>query len=405
MSFDIDWNKLDDELAGYVQQFLNRHFQTINKPAFIGDINVTSFDWGTTAPTIEIVDITDPLPEFYEPEDAEDDIDHNDVVASPIKKTPNNSNNNSMTGTTTPGTAQVTHGPLSSSPTHTGDPLFDSLENSTKHQYPERHSSIMSYSGAQQQQQQQQRIQLMHHSFHRSPLVAPQHPFNNSTIPPSSRSVSYFSPGPTSPSTSTYFDQRFASLSLSPGDTQVMDWIDGEDHRLLNTDNTAANTTAAVAPPPPPPPTAPSTTQPDDTQMDFQAHLLISYKGDMSMTILTELRMNYPSMIFMSLPIQLRVRSVEFEATALVAYIQSMKRVCVSMLEADDDNLVSLRGKSAVGLESLLRQVQIESVVGDKQKHVLKNVGKIERFIVDQLRKMLDDELVFPSYQCVELGP
>ena len=34
---------------------------------------------------------------------------------------------------------------------------------------------------------------------------------------------------------------------------------------------------------------------------------------------------------------------------------------------------------------------------------VLKNVGKVERFIVDQLRKMLDDELVFPSYQCIQL--
>jgi distribution and morphology protein 12 len=136
-----------------------------------------------------------------------------------------------------------------------------------------------------------------------------------------------------------------------------MDWIDGEDHRLHNTDNSTTTTTTAAPAPPPPLPSAPvppsPSAQPDSTstQMDFQAHLLISYKGDMSMTILTELRMNYPSMIFMSLPIQLKVRSVEFEATALVAYIQSMKRVCVSMLEADDEELVSLRGKSAVGLE------------------------------------------------------
>lgn len=37
-------------------------------------------------------------------------------------------------------------------------------------------------------------------------------------------------------------------------------------------------------------------------------------------------------------------------------------------------------------------------------KIVLKNVGKIEKFIVDQLRKMLDDELVFPSYQLIQLA-
>lgn len=80
--------------------------------------------------------------------------------------------------------------------------------------------------------------------------------------------------------------------------------------------------------------------------------------------------------------------------------------------------------------------MHIESVVGDEQKQgqlqkqtlkkflvpsnqllcylqnllahvtlaVLKNVNKIERFIIDQLRKMLDDELVFPSYQCVQMS-
>lgn len=71
----------------------------------------------------------------------------------------------------------------------------------------------------------------------------------------------------------------------------------------------------------------------------------------------------------------------------------------------------------------MLRDVHIESVVGDEQKQgnnindiflslsnslfgkkALKNVGKIEKFIVDQLRKMLDDELVFPSYQLIELN-
>ncbi|CAO3583945.1 unnamed protein product [Absidia cylindrospora] len=393
MSFDIDWSKLDDELAGYVQQFLNRHFQAINKPAFIGDIHVTSFDWGTTPPTIEIVDITNPFPEFYEPEETEDDLD-TDSPSKTVNSTGDSKNS---------ANPSVTHQPLSSSPTNTGDPLFDSLENSSKHQYSEPPSSL---SGVQQQQQQhQQRIQLLH-SFHRSPLVAPQHPFNN-TRPMPSRSGSYFSPSPTSPTNSSYFDQRFASPFIDNRQA----WIDDQ-NRLLNPEmaNSSSPLSALDSNPSPPPPSAPQTTSVplqdiSATQMDFQAHLLVSYKGDMSMTVLTELRMNYPSMIFMSLPIQLRVRSVEFEATALVAYIQSMNRVCVSMLEADDEEVVSLRGKSAVGLESLLRQVQIESVVGDEQKHVLKNVGKIERFIVDQLRKMLDDELVFPSYQCVELGP
>ncbi|KAI9319674.1 hypothetical protein BX666DRAFT_1853113 [Dichotomocladium elegans] len=266
MSLDIEWGKLDQELAAHVQHFLNRHFKSITKPAFIGDIEVTAFEWGTETPQIEITNITDPFPEFYEPENDDGD-------ASVSEKG------------------------------HSRIPLYQ------------------------------------------------------------------------------------------------QDWID---------EDTEPSATAAAAPPS----VVNSSTQSkskaaqlhDPSELDFQASMRISYKGDMSMTLLTELRMNYPSMMFMSLPIQLRVRSVEFEATAVVAYIKSMDRVCVSMLEPDQSDMDLNSGPGHdIGLESLLRKVHIESIVGDSQKQVLKNVGKIEKFIVDQLRKMLDDELVFPSYQCVQL--
>ncbi|KAF9943857.1 hypothetical protein BGZ65_000092, partial [Modicella reniformis] len=34
---------------------------------------------------------------------------------------------------------------------------------------------------------------------------------------------------------------------------------------------------------------------------------------------------------------------------------------------------------------------------------VLKNVGKIERFVVEQLRKFITEDLVYPSYHSIEL--
>lgn len=34
---------------------------------------------------------------------------------------------------------------------------------------------------------------------------------------------------------------------------------------------------------------------------------------------------------------------------------------------------------------------------------VLKNVGKIERFVVDQLRRFLDEEFIFPSYYSLNI--
>ncbi|CEI91609.1 Mitochondrial distribution and morphology protein 12 [Rhizopus azygosporus] len=321
MSVDLDWQKLDKELAEYVKEFLNKHFQTITKPSFIGDIQVTAFDWGHDAPQIEIVNITDPFPEFYEQEEQEQEL-------------------------------------IASSPTIEQSQPSPSTDYFSNYQPPRLiHTPLLH----------QQRL----HLFHRSPLVAPQHPFNinNNYL------MTHASPEPT---TSSSWPSRPSSLLDE-------DWIDDEEinhvpDTSIHTNNNSAGNTKS-------------------TEMDFQVHVLISYKGDMSMTLMTELRMNYPSVMFMSLPIQLCVRSIEFEATAVVAYIQSMKRVCVSMLEEEEH---SGRGKD--GIESLLRDVHIESVVGDEQKQVLKNVGKIEKFIVDQLRKMLDDELVFPSYQLIELN-
>ncbi|ORX53617.1 hypothetical protein DM01DRAFT_1407762 [Hesseltinella vesiculosa] len=390
MSFDIEWNKLDDELAGHVQAFLNRHFQTINKPSFIGDIQVTHFGWGNTAPSVEIIDITDPFPDFYEPDEENDDDMDNDAskaTAKPASKLPSPEafEKQSLPSQRPSFTASR----LSLAPSE-NDSFYDTNQG-------DKRFDRMSFPLAQQQ-----RIQL-NSGFHRSPLVAPQHPFSSSRSTPG-----LFSPVALSPTNSMYFDQPPAISD------HVQDWIDDELlHSAHSTTTTVTNSAhpsnkssalPASSTTPSPAATAASVAAPalaDDpaTRMDFQAHLLISYKGDMNMTILTELRMNYPSMVFMSLPIQLKVRSVEFESTAVVAYIQSMRRICCSLLDNEDEETVSIRGKDVVGPKNLLQQVHIESVVGDKQKHVLKNVGKIERFIVEQLRKMLDDELVYPSHQ------
>lgn len=301
MSLDIDWSKLDQELAIHVQHFLNRHFKSISKPAFIGDIEVTAFEWGTEAPRIEITNITDPFPEFYEDDDDDDELapqksnggtrTQNDQPPPP---TPTGSS--STTPPSTDGLASHTSAAAAaaSEPCYPLNPARFSFNNP------------LLYS-------QQQRFNLMH-SFHRSPFVAPQHPYHS---PPLQQ-------------------ERWAWPP--PAASEAEDWIDDDDQYHMRR--------------PPPPPsssvqstttisnnnnTAKATARHDPTEMDFQTSLLISYKGDMSMTLLTELRMNYPSMMFMSLPIQLRVRSVEFEATAVVAYIKSMNRVCVSMLEPEEE--------------------------------------------------------------------
>ncbi|KAI8147984.1 hypothetical protein BJV82DRAFT_594139 [Fennellomyces sp. T-0311] len=363
MSLDIEWSKLDQELAVHVQHFLNRHFKSIAKPAFIGDIEVTAFEWGTESPRIEITNITDPFPEFYEQEDEQDNDETNDDNNSSVRSNANSSKENELNRAATV--------PPSSPPVLPSGLMSPSSEPFAR--FP------------------QQRFNLAH-SFHRSPFVAPQHPFHPSY---------YHSPPQYFPSPTTPPDPSYRTT------TTTEDWIDDDEILPMAAASVNSSSQSKTAAQPAPTSSSPTTQgnpqhPRSSTEMDFQTSMLISYKGDMSMTLLTELRMNYPSMMFMSLPIHLRVKSIEFEATAIVAYIQSMSRVCVSMLEPEQSEEHVLRGRE-VSLESLLREVQIESIVGDRQKQVLKNVGKVEKFIVDQLRKMLDDELVFPSYQCIQL--
>ncbi|KAF9299342.1 Mitochondrial distribution and morphology protein 12 [Mortierella antarctica] len=73
-----------------------------------------------------------------------------------------------------------------------------------------------------------------------------------------------------------------------------------------------------------------------------------------------------------------------------MGYLRDHVNVC--FLEPEDPN------------ESILSNVRIESQVGDEQKQaVLKNVGKIERFVLEQMRKFITEDFVYPSYHSVKL--
>ncbi|KAG2187501.1 hypothetical protein INT44_005190 [Umbelopsis vinacea] len=427
MSVDVDWSKLDDSLAEKVKAFLNEHFQKITKPSFIGEIQVVKFDWGTEPPQIEITHITEPLDEFYadDLEDVEPASSQDVESVSTLMRDMPSSANSYIAGSK----AESTAGPPQ---WHSDMPYYNTTPGSTGNNTGYGEASISNSSISMSQQD------LRHgypttpafnayllNSFHRSPLVAPHHPFSShqhqsyfspTQSAPMSPILSHTTPRPSSSLPTSNIDSHRSvistgtmepSLYRSDGLTNagstldLQDWIDDVEiprgitiapsESQAAMDDTAAEDEAKLK------------LEQSKTESDFQVHFSVSYKGDMAMTILTELRMNYPSVMFMSLPMQLRVTAIEFEATAVVAYLKGMNRICVSVLEPED---LEQEGAPTTirDFGSLLRNVHIESVVGDEQKQVLKNVNKIERFIIDQLRKILDDELVFPSYQCVQMS-
>ncbi|RUS28436.1 hypothetical protein BC938DRAFT_481894 [Jimgerdemannia flammicorona] len=359
MSFDIDWAKLDKSVARQVQDILNDNFRRATKPSYIGELRITELDWGTVRPNspnsglnVEITSIGDPFPEFYLPDSDDEPEDDEPVRPTPSRSASNINSRNAVStsmleenlypgGTGTPDPPFYPLGPLPSE--------FNTSSHITATTPPHFHP-------------------LNFNALHRSPLVAPQHPFSFPATMGMHSSQSYFP---------THLTPSFSSSSFVSHTGSIASSSDIDSLSL-------SSSPAPLATPQPP--------GADPIASDVQFQIALTYKGDMRMSIETELRMNYPSVVFMALPIQLTVTAFEFDATAVISYLNERRRINFCFLEPKEE-----------GVTSILRDVHIESVVGDKQKQVLKNVGKIERFVVDQLRKMIDEDLVFPSYHSIEL--
>lgn len=71
MSIDINWDTLTRGPDGAgraeaIRAFIHDRFQQVTLPRFIRSVHVHSFDFGSVPPELEIKDICDPLPDFYE---------------------------------------------------------------------------------------------------------------------------------------------------------------------------------------------------------------------------------------------------------------------------------------------------------------------------------------------------
>jgi mitochondrial distribution and morphology protein 12 len=159
-----------------------------------------------------------------------------------------------------------------------------------------------------------------------------------------------------------------------------------------------------------------------DEHPNLQLHLLVSWHSDLRLTLTTSLRINYPSPLFMSLPIKLSVTGLVFDGELAVAY-EGGRRVHLCVLDGLDPYGPSARRASGsqgstpsdpegddahaakpqpVG-QRLLPEIFIESELGQADKHVLKNVTRVEKFIQDVIRKTIEEELVFPNFHTLVL--
>ncbi|GBB84933.1 hypothetical protein RclHR1_11500008 [Rhizophagus clarus] len=347
MSFDIFWDKLDNQVAQKVQDIINEHFRTSNnKPSFIGDIEISEFDFGTVPPLIEIIDVTDPFPEFYLPDNTVVDVD----IKSDLTES----------GGNVSGIGNGIRSANGGIGVGIGGRTRESVVNSEQR------------------------------TFHHNTSSSRSNSLNNNTNNNNNRSSQFtpthITPITPSPSSSNVSDSSLDYLNYQRQQQRLREQArnDGIPLHLREDYNHQIDDQIQYEP---------SNSEGEEVSLkqdtDAQIHISVLYKGNMKMVISTELYMNYPSLMFMSLPVRLTITGFEFSATAVVAYLRNRINFC--FLEPKDSE------------ESLLKEVFIESEIGDKEKQVLKNVGKLEKFIVDQLRKIIDEDFVFPSYHSIEL--
>jgi len=478
MSIDLDWNKLDASFASSFIDAFNTQLQTILRPSFIGPIEITSFDFGSQPPDVELIDMRDIYRDFLEDDDNDNNDDdddddegnnndldapaaergpivHSAAASVPLTQPyPNQdqdrerekdeeeddddefewvSRRSARRGLAVEEAAPMYYHHLPPHIRYARGPASDVLAHPSQPPLPhalgrsssssafgsvaggsvwtsagEGESPHASASGGGPATVGHSEHTRTRTTFSSSPSVAPSwtslpdtrhtHPSSlGSTRPPAALPSPPSSPSPFSP------HPHLADPTVGPPPPQT----------------TAVPGEPTTALPPPPPPLAPSA----DEHPNLQLHLFVSWHSDLRLTLTTSLRINYPSPLFMSLPIKLSVTGLVFNGELAVAY-EGGRRVHLCVLDDLDPYGPSARrsaisqgstpsdpegddahgGKPLPVGQRLLPEIFIESELGQTDKHVLKNVTRVEKFIQDVIRKTVEEELVFPNFHTLVLS-
>lgn len=163
---------------------------------------------------------------------------------------------------------------------------------------------------------------------------------------------------------------------------------------------------------------APNDSSSSSEPLDLQLHLRTQYSGNLRIELTTSLLVNYPSPFFMSLPLRLTLTALDFAATWVVGYQSGKRCIHLSMMPSPEDNIRPPSDPDATqpipaspppsfaakpnAANDILKNLQCDpSEVGEADKHVLRNVGKVEKFVLELVRGLLQNELVWPNFVTV----
>ena len=467
MSVDLDWDNLTSELANSLVDILNRQLGSAPRPSFIGPIEVLSFEFGNVPPDVEVIDIRNIHPDFLEDDEEHDDEDDPVPSDRPTPPTRQDQPHQSERGfaSNPPGPAEelgevednfewVPRKALRSKgldgyhPPYPSHPLSH-LPGGANRASPSPRIGVMDMFGS---------TPSLHHGVYSG---TPWSPAMSNLL--DLRATSYYPPSMAQGLRGSVYGGSVPGSRLGSRKPSLQ----GESLRLPTQDtqnlpNQGPDATMSSGP------------QSQHTKREhpnLQLHLHVSWESNLRLTLITSLLINYPSPVFMTLPIKLSITGLVFEGQLAVAYQGEKKRVHLCILDELDpyvpsaphrnrdsgvpgdksnpnspvvmpssesredltsdpvptssipnrrprevplshqnseDSIMreeSERNEKPVPIgQRLLPNIYIESEIGQADKHVLKNVTRVERFIQDVIRKSIVEELVFPNFHTLILG-
>lgn len=425
MSIDLNWETLTtgpdgDALAERIREFIHDKFQTVPLPRFIRSVTVHGFDFGSIPPQLDLKDITDPLPDFYDEEIDDDDESEEEsepeVVNVPerARMSPTGAGaaglgkerrrgpgglrgeifrgenggfdmGSPFLGTSTPGIlggsglsyfqghmGTGTHTPLAAvAGAHLGNSWMGTPIDSrtqSQHQSP-RHSRNASQSSIS--------VENFSPSLASPPSGLLHETSSVSTLPPSSVT----SRSPTR--------KQHLTGSAIVDDEDDEDEVEGEEEEERGENHTRR----------------------EPRVEDVQAVFRIRYAGNIRLNLTAEILLDYPMPSFVGIPLKLNITGLSFDGVGVLAYIR--KRVHFCFLgpedalaavgrddEEDEEHMNNGKHEHKARFGGLLQEIKVESEIGEREsgKQSLKNVGKVERFVLEQVRRIFEEEFVYPSF-------
>jgi distribution and morphology protein 12 len=406
MSIDLSWETLTggpdgDALAEKIRDFVHDKFQTVTLPRFIKSVKVHGFEFGSIAPEIELNDICDPLPDFYEKTEDDYGDDGEDEEESWL---PRDGADESLRERRRVERVERTNGSDKTSqlppyletgmrPSHStrdagspflgvstpGIPLGTSNLNYFRSQLAAglsgTHTPLAAVAGA----------HLPSGWQDLSSLPTPSERGHRY-----SASGSSISPPQTADEGAPPLHERASVSTLATSATRP------QTREGLLSEEMEAEEEPAL------PPRRFREPRVEDVQTVFR----VRYSGDVKLSLTAEILLDYPMPSFVGIPLMLNITGLSFDGVAVLAYIRKRAHFC--FLGPEDAHAaigrdVDDEGKPehpSMKMGGLLHEIKVESEIGQREggKQVLKNVGKVEKFVLEQVRRLFEDEFVYPSF-------